>query len=118
MGAQDGVLTFDEALLLTEPMALQPISKPIIVDKPQGDLNIGDLPLAFLNEQTSGYKYWVDVEENVHFTDEVKQIITELANHSRYVDFPPPFGPKNMPLFAFTMQLFVVRKPDSENSVL
>ena len=104
----DGQVTPDEAIANTDGLKLIQIEKPIIVNKPLGAVEPGDLPAKDEIDDS--------LKKNIQFLDVImghegefnlKEIET-LFLQQRYADLPAPLGRKGSNQTPYNMQLGIL----------
>lgn len=107
----DGVITLAEAVIAVANRKLYgPLDRPIVTDRPAGELMPGDLPLRFLNQAATKRVQFLDVVTNVEGPID-REAISQAMCQGTYSALPHPFGLKDALVnFPHTMQLIVIPK--------
>ena len=108
----DGAVTWDEAVANTDGMKILVLDKPMVVNKPPGQITIGSLPakdeiVDCMKRKTQFLDVLLGYEGDI----DLKQVET-LFLQQRYQDFPEPIRVKGNNVTPYTMQLFIVPKGD------
>ena len=108
----DGAVTWDEAVANTDGMKILFLDKPMVVNKPPGQITIGSLPakdeiVDCMKQKTQFLDVLLGYEGDI----DLKQVET-LFLQQRYQDFPEPIRVKGNNVTPYTMQLFIVPKGD------
>ncbi|CAE8598483.1 unnamed protein product, partial [Polarella glacialis] len=112
----DGSTTFLEAIGNTDGMKLVIFEKPVIVNKPPGDLKIRDLPARLTIGRTSQKKKLQFLDVILNYKEPLDlPTIEDLFLQQRYADMPEPIKMKGGGILPYTMQLFII--PNGEGSV-
>ena len=114
----DGKITFQEAVVLTEPLKLQHLRQPTIVNRPPGDLNVGDLPLESLTAASATkITHFVDVLTDCEAPFD-PTAVEEMFASARYKDLAWPICIATQCLAPYTMQLIVLPQADGKKTFL
>ena len=112
----DEGITFEEALAYTQPLKLSPrLPTPIVVNRLEGKASISDMPIT----EDYGLKLhqWVDlVYPYAHNPD--LNALEALFMANNYKDLPADIKLKGECPIPYTMQVFIVPRPDGTKSLL
>ena len=113
LGGQDGSLTVDEAVVQTtgQGLKLKFERRPITINRPDGEVKVGDLPVRFVESTSGKVEQFCDAVQHVKIdvtSDYFQNVIVKECATSNYKGLPEPFRLRKEPMVGYTMQLIIL----------
>ena len=108
-----GHLTFDEAVVQTtgQGLKLKHETRPITINRPDGDVKLRDLPARFLESTSGKVEQFCDAVQHAKInitSDYFQNVIVKECATSNYKGLPEPFQLRKEPQVPYTMQLIIL----------
>ncbi|CAE6965865.1 unnamed protein product, partial [Symbiodinium natans] len=114
----DGPLTFEEAIANTEGMKVIFLDRAMVVHKPVGSVQIGDLPAKDeIQDSVKKRVQFLDVVLDYEGDLDLKEIETMFLQQ-RYQDLPAPIKMKGNNVLPYSMQLFILKTGDRKWNIV
>ena len=114
LGGRDGALTFDEAIMHTTGQGLKlkgPETRPLSSIRDAGDVNVGDLPVRFLDSISGKVEQFCDAIQHVKIdvtADFFESKLVKECMTCNYKGLPEPFRLRHEPQVPYIMQIVIL----------